>query len=97
MASLRGPGPWTLQMALTVPSAEGVLHFSNKNKGAPIEISHTLKVVVRVQRDDEQEVDSHTGKPKKFDITMRTPVHILSVRPLHFLKFDYFVDVGLCL
>lgn len=82
MASLAGPGPWTLQMALTVPDTHGTLHFSNKNKRAPIEITHTLKVVVRVQRGDEQEVDSQTGKPKKYDIVMRTPVHMLSVRPL---------------
>lgn len=82
MANLMGSGPWTLQMALTVPSANGTLHFSNKNKRGPIEISHTLKVVVHVQRENEREVDLHTGKPKKFDIVMRTSVHILSVRPL---------------
>ena len=82
MSSLMGPGPWTLQMDLTVPDTHGTLHFSNKNKRAPIEITHTLKVVVRVQRSDEQEVDPHTGKPKKYDIVMRTPVHMLSVRPL---------------
>jgi len=82
MASLMGPGPWTLQMALTVPDIPGTLHFSNKNKRAPIEITHTLKVVVRVQRGDEQEVDPHSGKPKQYDIVMRAPVHMLSVRLL---------------
>lgn len=82
MASLMGPGPWTLQMVLTVPDTHGTLHFSNKNKRAPIEITHNLRVVVRVQRGDKQEVDPHTGKPKKYDIVMRTPVHMLSVRPL---------------
>ena len=88
MSSLMGPGPWTLQMALTVPSADGLLHFSNKNKRASIEISHTLKVVVRVQRDNEQEVDPHTGRPKRFDIVMRTQVHILSVRLLIFFELE---------
>jgi hypothetical protein len=100
MANLMGSGPWTLQMALTVPSADGTLHFSNKNKRAPIEISHTLKVVVRVQRDNEREVDPHTGKPKKYDIVMRTSVHILSVRPLQPLElereFYFVVDMRLC-
>ena len=94
MANLMGPGPWTLQMALTVPSVDGTLHFSNKNKRAPIEISHTLKVVVRVQRDDEREVDPHTGKPKKFDIVMRTSVHILSVRLLLERKSIFLLTCG---
>ena len=87
MASLAGPGPWTFQMALTVPDTPGTLHFSNKNKRAPIEITHTLKVVVRVQRGDEQEVDPQTGKPKQYDIVMRTPVHMLSVRSLIYIEF----------
>jgi len=81
IANLMGPGPWTFPMALRVPSVQGMLHFSNKNKCAPIEISHALKVVIRVQRAGEQEIDPETGKLKFFDLTMRTPVHILSVRP----------------
>ena len=84
-ANLMGPGPWTLPMALTVPSAQGTLHFSNENKRAPIEITHFLRVVVRVQRSDEREIDPLTRKPKKFDIHMRMQVHILSVRPCDFL------------
>lgn len=83
MASLMGPGPWKLQMVLTVPDIPGTLHFSTKNKRAPIEITHTLKVVVRVQRGDEQDVDPHTGRPKQYDIVMRAPVYMLSVRPLN--------------
>jgi len=78
MASLMGPGPWKLQMALTVPDIPGTLHFSNKNKRAPIDITHTLKVVVRVQRGDEQDLDPLTGRPKQYDIVMRAPVHMLS-------------------
>jgi hypothetical protein len=66
-------------MCLTVPNACGMLHFSNKNKRAPIEVSHLLKIVVRAQRGDGQ-VDPQSGKPKQFDIVIRMPVHILSVR-----------------
>jgi hypothetical protein len=84
-AKLMGLGPWTLPMALTVPSAQGTLHFSNENKRAPIEITHFLRVVVRVQRSDEREIDPLTRKPKKFDIHMQMQVHILSVRPCDFL------------
>jgi hypothetical protein len=79
MANLMGPGPWTLQMCLTVPNACGMLHFSNKNRRAPIEVSHLLKVVLRAQRGDEL-VDPQSGKPKQFDIVIRMPVHVLSVR-----------------
>ena len=75
-----GSGPWTFPMALTLPSSWGVLHFSNKNKRAPIEITHTLKVTIRAQRGDDEHIDPETGKRKQFDIVMRMPVHILSVR-----------------
>lgn len=80
MANLMGPGPWTFPMALGVPSACGALHFSNKNKRAPIEITHTLKVMIRAQRGDDLHIDSESGKRKQFDIVMGMPVHILSVR-----------------
>jgi hypothetical protein len=80
LANLMGSGPWTFPMALTVPSAWGSLHFSNKNNRAPIEISHMLKVTIRAQRGDDQYIDSESGKRKQFDIVMRMPVHILSVR-----------------
>ena len=80
MANLMGPGPWTLQMRLTVPDACGMLHFSNKNKRAPIEVSHSLKIVFRAQRGEDEDMDPQSGKPKQFDIMMRMPVHILSVR-----------------
>ena len=79
-ANLMGLGPWSFQMALTVPSVCGLLHFSNKNKRAPIEITHTLKLTIRAQRGDDQHLDPESGKPKQFDIVMRMPVHILSVR-----------------
>lgn len=80
MVNLMGSGPWTFPMALALPSSLGVLHFSNKNKRAPIEITHTLKVTIRAQRGDDQHMDFETGKRKQFDIVMRMPVHILSVR-----------------
>jgi hypothetical protein len=80
MANLMGSGPWTFPMALAIPSAWGMLHFSNKNKRAPIEITHTLKVTIRAQRGDDQHIDSESGKRKQYDIVMRMPVHILSVR-----------------
>jgi len=89
MANLMGSGPWTFPMALAIPSTCGMLHFSNKNKHAPIEITHTLKVTIRVQRGDDQHMDSASGKRKQFDIVMRMPVHILSVRLCVFIEFFF--------
>jgi hypothetical protein len=78
-ASLMGPGPWSLQLALKVPNGSGTLHFSNKNKRGPIQISHTLTVVIRVERGDDEQLDPKTGKRKRFDVILQMPVHILSV------------------
>ncbi len=82
-ANLMGAGPWTLQMALKVPNGSRTLHFSNKNWRAPIQISHTLKIVIRVERGDDKQLDPKTGKRKRFDIILHMPVHILSVLYLH--------------
>ncbi|KAI9441623.1 hypothetical protein H4582DRAFT_1398749 [Lactarius indigo] len=74
--NLMDPGPWTLQIFLEVPSRK--LHFSNKNRRAPIQISHQLKIVTRVERGDDKQMDPKTGKRKRFDVILRMPVHILS-------------------
>ncbi|KAH9050986.1 hypothetical protein EDB83DRAFT_2399575 [Lactarius deliciosus] len=77
-ANLMGPGPWTLQMDLKVPNGSKTLHFSNKNRRGPIQISHTLKIVTRVERGDDKQMDPKTGKRKRVDVILRVPVHILS-------------------
>lgn len=84
ISNLMGPGPWNIQRELALPKSCEELHFTNKNKRSNITISHTLKVIFRVQRGDDTELDPHTGKRKMFDIVVQTPVHILSVRPLDF-------------
>ncbi|KAH9067648.1 hypothetical protein EDB87DRAFT_1584445 [Lactarius vividus] len=77
-ADLMGPGPWTLQMGLKVPNGSRTLHLSNKNRRGPIQISHTLKVVVRVERGDDKQVDTKTGQRKQSNVILQMPVHILS-------------------
>ncbi|KAH9050987.1 hypothetical protein EDB83DRAFT_2399578 [Lactarius deliciosus] len=66
-ADLMGPGPWTLQMGLKVPNGRG-----------PIQISHTLKIVIRVERGDDKQMDPKTGQRKQSDVILQMPVHILS-------------------
>ncbi|KAH9025442.1 hypothetical protein EDB85DRAFT_1982737 [Lactarius pseudohatsudake] len=77
-ADLMGPGPWTLQMGLKVPNASMALHFSNNNRRGPIQISHTLKIVVRVERGDDKQMDPKTGQRKQSNVILQMPVHILS-------------------
>jgi arrestin-related trafficking adapter 3/6 len=79
ISNLMGPGPWTIQKDIPLPTSCNELHFTNKNKKSNIIISHTLKVIFRVQRGDDQEIDPQTGKRKMFDIVVQTPIHILSV------------------
>ncbi|KAI0090703.1 hypothetical protein BDY19DRAFT_886993 [Irpex rosettiformis] len=78
IANLMGPGPWAITRNIPLPKTCNELHFTNKNKKSNITVSHTLKIIFRVQRGDDQEVDKQTGKRKMFDIVVQTPIHILS-------------------
>jgi len=87
MASIwMGPGPWTFHQDLKLPTSCNMLHFTNRNKRSNISVTHLLKCVIRVERGDDTQIDAKTGKRKLFDITVQTPVHILSVS----LPFDTF-------
>ncbi|EIN06564.1 hypothetical protein PUNSTDRAFT_136415 [Punctularia strigosozonata HHB-11173 SS5] len=77
-SSYMGPGPWDIDCSLTLPDSCEQLHFTTKNRQSNISISHTLKIVFRVERGDDQFVDHKTGKRKLFDIVVQMPVHILS-------------------
>jgi arrestin-related trafficking adapter 3/6 len=79
-SSLMGPGPWTFSHEVSLPASCGSLQISTKNKKSNITVTHTLKVIFRVERGDDSELDTKTGKRKLYDIVMQTPVHILSVR-----------------
>ncbi|KAG7449723.1 uncharacterized protein BT62DRAFT_1002041 [Guyanagaster necrorhizus] len=79
-SSWMGPGPWTLQRDLPLPSSCRMLHFTNKNKKSNICVTHTLKCVIRVETGDPNAVDPKTGRRKLFDIVVQTPIMILSCR-----------------
>jgi hypothetical protein len=78
-ASFLGPGPWSFHHDLRLPESCSQLHFTNRNRMSNISVTHILKIVMRVERGDDQFVDPKTGKRKLFDIVLQTPVHILSV------------------
>ncbi|KAJ7072695.1 hypothetical protein C8F01DRAFT_972326 [Mycena amicta] len=75
-----GPGPWTFHQDLRLPSSCAMLHFTNKNKGSSMTVTHLLKCIIRVERGDDVAIDAKTGNRKLFDIVVQTPVHILSCR-----------------
>lgn len=74
-----GPGPWHIQTEVPLPKSCSQLHFTNKNRKSNILVNHILKVIFRVQRGDDRDVDPVTGKRKMYDIVVQTPIHILSV------------------
>ncbi|KDQ50864.1 hypothetical protein JAAARDRAFT_41651 [Jaapia argillacea MUCL 33604] len=77
-STLMGPGPWSFHHNLELPKSCDQLHFTNKNKKSNISITHTLKIIFRVERGDDTFIDVKSGKRKMFDIVVQTPVHILS-------------------
>ncbi|KAL1695910.1 hypothetical protein GGG16DRAFT_121259 [Schizophyllum commune] len=79
-SNLMGPGPWSFHKDVPMPKSCNVLRFSNKNKSSNIHITHTLKVLVRVERGDDLHIDPKTGKRKLFDIVVQSPVQVLSCR-----------------
>lgn len=78
-ASLMGPGPWVLSHALHLHMGCSNIHFSFKHKAVNMIISHTLKIVFRVERGDDQAIEPGSGKRRQFDIVVQMPVRILSV------------------
>jgi arrestin-related trafficking adapter 3/6 len=79
-SQLLGPGPWPIRAKLHLPADCNVLHPTSKSKNSTIHVTHTLCFTMRVSRGDDSRVDSKTAKRKLFEIVVRLPVHILSVR-----------------
>jgi hypothetical protein len=87
-ASFMRPGPWSLRLDLKLPESCSELHFSNANRASNITISHTLRIVMRVEKgsgadDIEGAADGNKKRKRLFDIAVHTPVHILSVSPIN--------------
>ncbi|XP_006461271.1 hypothetical protein AGABI2DRAFT_185545 [Agaricus bisporus var. bisporus H97] len=78
-SNLMGPGPWTFALDLKLPQSCKTLRPTNKNKLANMVVTHSLKIVMRMQRGDDTVLDSY-GRRKLFDVVVRAPVHILSCR-----------------
>ncbi|CEL52563.1 Putative arrestin-related trafficking adapter C2D10,04 OS=Schizosaccharomyces pombe (strain 972 / ATCC 24843) GN=SPBC2D10.04 PE=1 SV=1 [Rhizoctonia solani AG-1 IB] len=71
-------GPWTIQLQANLPTCSSPIHFTCKHTKSNIIISHWIKIMVRVERGDDSQMDK--GRRKQFDIIVETPVHILSCK-----------------
>lgn len=72
-------GPWLLESTLRVPDCASALHFSTAHDQANMTVVHSLKLCLRVERGDDEVLDTK-GNRKKFDIIIDAPIHILSCR-----------------
>ncbi|KAL8293022.1 hypothetical protein RQP46_000716 [Phenoliferia psychrophenolica] len=72
-------GPWHLESTIKLPDCSTRLNFSTIHDKANINISHILKIMLRVERGDDDFLDSK-GKRKLWDVIIETPIHILSCR-----------------
>ncbi|GAA6063662.1 hypothetical protein JCM10212_001661 [Sporobolomyces blumeae] len=72
-------GPWFLEHDLQLPDCSSKITFSTAHEKANMAVSHVLKVMIRVERGDDEFLDSK-GKRKRWDIVVETPVHLLSCR-----------------
>ncbi|EIW71659.1 hypothetical protein TREMEDRAFT_42980 [Tremella mesenterica DSM 1558] len=78
-ASLMDPlGPWHLETDLKIPDCRTKIRFTARHERTNINISHSLKVTIRVERGDE--ADEGKGRKKQFDIIIETPIKILDCR-----------------
>ncbi|KAM0749112.1 hypothetical protein T439DRAFT_327607 [Meredithblackwellia eburnea MCA 4105] len=72
-------GPWHLESTIKLPDCSSRLNFSTIHDKANINISHVLKIMLRVERGDDDFLDSK-GKRKLWDVIIETPIHILSCK-----------------
>jgi hypothetical protein len=88
---LAGPGPYALSTNIGLPGCNdpsGVdLHFTMKQKGANVRVEHSLRLMIKVEWvGDEGANDHKEGEGKRlFDMTLQTPITILSVSFAFFL------------
>lgn len=91
VSQLLGPGPWPIRANLHLPADCSVLHPTSRSRESTIHVTHALRFTMRLTRGDAPK----THKPKLFEVVVRTPVHILSVRSQNFYS-KYHLSLNLC-
>jgi hypothetical protein len=94
-SQLLGPGPWPIRANLYLPADCRLLHPTTRSRDSSVHVTHSLRFTMRVVRGDDAGMDPKTGKRKLFEVSLRTPVHVLSVRyPIH-ISVSLFFDLWL--
>lgn len=102
-SDLIGPGPYNLSTVLSIPgcgnAAKGrLITFSIRHRDAGVRVEHTLRIVMRVERMDENHdgTSDSVGDDKKnrlFDIAVQVPVIVLSCRALEWQSLPRYCEV----
>lgn len=69
-------GPWDIESAIDIP-ADHRLRFTTTNPKANLSVTHCVRVILRVERGDDEHLDRE-GKRKRFDIIVEAQVNLLS-------------------
>ncbi|GAA6003870.1 hypothetical protein JCM10207_006445 [Rhodosporidiobolus poonsookiae] len=71
--------PWHFEGLVQLPDCSTKINFSTHHDQSNIAVAHNLKIMLRVERGDDEFLDSK-GKRKLWDVVVETNVHILSCR-----------------
>jgi len=71
-SSFTGLGPWTIRHELAVPDSCSILRPSNRSKRSNIMVDHTLKIILRVEKEE------GAVRKKLYDVVIQAPIQILS-------------------
>ncbi|SCV71612.1 BQ2448_3200 [Microbotryum intermedium] len=70
-------GPWHIESYLQLPTCASKIAFSTHHEQSNIATSHNIKVMLRVERGDDDYLDSK-GNRKLWDVIIESPIHILA-------------------
>ena len=69
-------GPWNLESTIKLPDCSTKINFSTIHDKANINVSHILKIMLRVERGDDDFMDSK-GKRKVSSLRTSTGIRVL--------------------
>lgn len=91
-STLIGPGPYTFSTNIGLPGCNDPsggdrgLHFTMKQKSSCVKVEHSLRLIIRVECVGDEGTNNHEEREGKnlFDITLQTPITLLSVSSIFF-------------
>ncbi|KAI6046634.1 hypothetical protein EDC04DRAFT_2629047 [Pisolithus marmoratus] len=102
-SDLIGPGPYNLSTVIAIPGCSDtpkgpLITFSIRHRDAGVRVEHTLRIVIRVERPDENDDDTSDSagddiKKRLFDITVQVPVVVLSCGAMEWQTLPRYCEV----